>query len=143
MKFFSIELYPAIFLVAVGWAGAVHAAGPVSATIYRCTQNGITVYSDIACSGLDGATKVEVRAANGYTPAVVANQTRKAAAPAKIARRTPAVNDDVRRNKCQSLQRSLDQVHSKMRAGYRVREGERLRDREAQLDERLRQERCH
>jgi hypothetical protein len=129
---------------AILWMGTVQAADHSSIPIYRCTQNGTTVYSDIACAGLADAAKIDVRVANGYTPAATPVERKAAVRSSKVAVRDNSANlAEAQRKQCQSMKRSLDQIHSKMRSGYRVREGERLRDRESQLDERLRQERCH
>ncbi len=142
----SIPLSPLVLIAAVLWLGTAQAADHRPVAVYRCTQNGTVVYSDTACAGLNDATRVDVRVANGYTPVSKPVEPKHEISASK---KVAAVRDksaelaEKHRKQCQSMKRSLDQIHAKMRSGYRVREGERMRDRETQLDERLRQERCH
>jgi len=119
------------------------AALPVSGAtpVYRCVVNDVTIFSDQPCDA----------AAQRYEPEAALNTSD---APARTPAR--AVRTEPQRSKiriepqklrkqaemCASLTQSLAEIRSKMRAGYRAKEGEKLREREAKLKQQARREKC-
>lgn len=115
-------------------------------TIYRCDSAGGLVYSDKPC-----ATDATVHASDGSRVTVYeappiserASQPRsKPSAISKPARSSAAATPAKHQAACEKLEQSLREVRTKLRTGYRVKEGERLKTRQRQLDERRRKEKC-
>jgi hypothetical protein len=115
-------------------------------TIYRCTIADATVYSDRPCALNADPHEIDDSRVTVYTPAPV----EKGVPPA-----TPAKPEKARRIKakrlpdpakhaatCAKLELGLRDVRTKMRTGYGVAEGERLKERRRQLDDRRRTEKC-
>lgn len=117
-----------------------------SPTIYRCDNNGAAIYSDRPCAAdavvhENDGSRVTVYAAPPSTGAVPSRSSKPAAHKAKSAR--PAgVGLAQRRAQCAKLDQALRDVRTKMRTGYRVKEGERLKARQQQLSERRRSQKC-
>lgn len=132
-----------IALLALGLALVVMGDAP---TIYRCDSDGAVIYSDRPCAA-DAAihendgSRVTVYAAPPTSGAAPAPQGRPAAHKTKSAR--PAgVDLEQRQVRCAKLDQALRDVRTKMRTGYRVKEGERLKARQRQLNDRRRDEKC-
>ena len=123
-----------------------NAAGD-SPIIYRCDINGVTVYSDQPCDAaarphqLDD-TRVTVYAAPPTAELATAAKTKQGAARRSQARRNSATSHEKRQHKCDQLGRSLRDVRTKMRTGYGVDEGERLKERHRRLTAQRRVEKC-
>jgi hypothetical protein len=119
-------------------------SGGAGRPIYRCnSDNGVT-FSDRPCAA---AAEVYASATplNTFEPPKVEPRPR----PAATNRPREAAGFDGQRNdqaklaeKCQRIQQSLRDIRSKMRAGYTAREGERLRERQAKLEEQRRSAKC-
>ena len=114
-------------------------------TIYRCESAGGLVYSDRPCAA-DAAvhtsdqSRVTVYDAPPISKRVSAPRP-KASNAARSARKSAA--DHVKHQAaCAKLEASLREVRSRFRAGYGVKEGERLKTRQRQLAERRRTEKC-
>ncbi|MFC4310607.1 hypothetical protein ACFPN2_16060 [Steroidobacter flavus] len=114
--------------------------------IYRCADESGPVYSDQPCSTSAEPHEVDDSRVTVYTPVPAAKgaSTTAATKPAK-ARRAKAVRlpDPARHEAaCARLEQALRDVRTKMRTGYGAKEGERLKVRRRQLDERRRIEKC-
>jgi hypothetical protein len=116
-----------------------------AAPIYRCESAGVLVFSDRPC-----AADAEVHATDGSRVTVYdappiskrASEPRsKAPAVDKSAQKLAAAHAK-HRAACAKLDRSLREVRDKLRTGYGVKAGERLKARQRQLTERRRAEKC-
>ena len=114
-------------------------------TIYRCEGPGGLVFSDRPC-----APDAAVHAADGSHVTIYdappiskrASEPRpRAPTTAKSARKSAAA-DAKHRKACAKLSQSLREVRARLRTGYGVKEGERLKARQRQLAERRRLEKC-
>lgn len=132
-----------IGVIALGLACVALADSP---TIYRCDSDGAVIYSDRPCAAdatvhENDGSRVTVYAAPPSSGAAPTAPGRPAAHKTKAAR--PAgVGLEQRRSQCAKLDQALRDVRTKMRTGYRVKEGERLKARQRQLSERRRSEKC-
>lgn len=128
---------------AIGFLAFVHPpAVSAQTTIYRCSVDGVLTFSDHQCG--PESEPVKTRPLNVIGPTAVT-------APAKPQserserRKEPAAkspSQDKRAEACAKLALSLKELRSKMRAGYGVQEGERLRARQESLRERQKIARC-
>lgn len=115
----------------------------LSAPIYRCTDQGGTIYSDRPCAENADPHEIDDSRVTVYSP--VAPGSRAASAkPAKAKRaRTGQLPDPAKHEAtCARLAQGLRDVRTKMRTGYGAKEGERLKERQRQLDNRRRLEKC-
>jgi hypothetical protein len=115
-------------------------------TIYRCDSNGAVTYSDRPCAAdaaihENDSSRVTVYAAPPSSGAAPSQSGKPATHKTKSARPT-GVSLEQRRARCAKLDQALRDVRTKMRTGYRVKEGERLKARQRQLSERRRSENC-
>jgi len=125
-------------------------AAPAIATpaIYRCEANGVTVYSDRPCA--DGAQPHEIDTSRTtvYEAEQAAAQRpedkHSAKEPARKAKTRPRATQDPDKRKaaCEKLDASLRDIRTKMRTGYGIKEGERLKARSRDLTDRRRTLRC-
>ena len=111
--------------------------------VFVCDDGGVPVYSDRPCAiaGPSRAITFETPAAGAVavtTPPVPRASTRPA--PARAA--PEPVPREVGASRCESLERQLGEVNSRMRAGYSAREAARLWQRWRGLKERLHAARC-
>ena len=112
-------------------------------SIFVCEDDGVPEYSDRPCAiaGPSRAIVFETPAAGAVfvtSPPAPRASTRPAparAAPQPVPREAGA-------SRCESLERQLDQMNSRMRAGYSAREAARLWQRWRSLKERLHAARC-
>jgi hypothetical protein len=122
-----------------------HPAG-AQTTIYRCVGEGGTVYSDRPCAQNADLHEIDDSRVTVYTPPTAAKRsaTPAAARPTKARPAKKARLPDPARHRlaCARLEQSLRDVRTRMRTGYGVKEGERLKTRQRQLDQRRRLEKC-
>ena len=115
-------------------------------SIYRCTGEAGTVYSDRPCADAADIYEINDSRVTVYTPAAANEQPpTKAAAKAtkaKPAKRARLPDPAEHRLTCAKISQSLRDVRTKMRTGYGAKEGERLKLRQRQLDQRRRSEKC-
>jgi len=113
--------------------------------IFRCEANGKITYSDQRCASTP-TTEVVLRPTNSYhadtsptTPSRSAS-VRREQSPKQAA----SIADEQQRVKqqCQRLADQLTTIEIKMRSGYSAKQGEQLRERQRQLEQRRRTERC-
>lgn len=120
----------------------VSAAQPA---IYRCVVDGGTVYSDRPCAAGADPHEIDASRVTVYTPPAADKQTPSASVkPSKSQRSKAGRLPDPAKHKatCAKLDQALRDVRTKMRSGYRAKEGERLKARQRQLDDRRRSEKC-
>ena len=113
--------------------------------VYVCHRQGARIFADRPCSPDRPAEQMAIGPVNEYTSVALpaGSQTTTAPPRKKTLDADTAAEDHQRKIKaCQKLSDALERVHSKQRAGYRVKEGERLRVRETQLSQTMRRERC-
>lgn len=114
--------------------------------IYRCTGEAGTVYSDRPCAEDADPHEIDDSRVTVYTPAAADKQPSPAASAkptkAKPAKQAPLPDPAKHRLTCAKLEQSLRDVRTKMRSGYGAKDGERLRMRQRQLDQRRRWEKC-
>jgi hypothetical protein len=113
--------------------------------VYRCTVGGVTTYSDRPCGPEAAPYQPDTSRVSTYDPP----PTSRAVAPAQPARSSPtrprgsSGADPVRHKAaCERLRNALKEVAARMRSGYNVKQGERLRERKAKLEQQRRAEKC-
>lgn len=128
-------------------AGGLALLGAVAGaeTIYRCEGPEGRVFSDRPCAPDAAVHAADASHVTFYDAPPIskrASQPRsKAPAAAKSARKSLAAAAR-HRQACARLDESLRELRSRLRAGYGVKEGERLKARQRQLAERRRREKC-
>lgn len=124
-------------------------ARPGARTIFRCEIAGVPTFSDRPCDSAVQSRTTELNTVNiiaspavraAAEPVQVSKQSRQgsAAMPGQSAAAGKAAKADA----CGRLQQSLRKITSKMRAGYTAKQGERLRVRKQDLEEKRRMQRC-
>jgi hypothetical protein len=116
---------------------------PATAAIYRCEANGVPVYSDRPCA--EGAQPHEVDSSR-----VTVYESEQAPAqhagkePTRKPKTHPRAAQDPAKHKatCDKLNDSLRDIRTKMRTGYGIKEGERLKARQRDLAGRRRALKC-
>ena len=116
-----------------------------AATIYRCESAGGLVFSDRPCAANAEIHKTDGGRVTVYDAPPI---SKRASAPrpkvsnaARSARKSAAARVK-HQAACAKLEASLREVRSRLRTGYGVKEGERLKTRQRQLAERRRTEKC-
>lgn len=138
------RLVAAIFLIAALTEGGAFA----QPTIYRCTVNDTVVFADRPCGENAQQYDISAERVSSYTPVEVkASSTSRSSATAvrtvkATAHESIAAAQARQAETCTRIQRSLDDIRSTMRAGYRAKQGERLRERQQKLSEQRRALRC-
>jgi hypothetical protein len=119
-----------------------------SETIYRCTANGRTVLTDRPRHA-DECQSLDAPSSNTFVPEPV-QQTKAKAAPtsSKLAKSSHSNSESIAaeqlkaKQRCQRIEQRLDQIADKMRSGYTLQQGEKLREQRRQLEDSRRIERC-
>jgi hypothetical protein len=126
-------------------AASVYPGGVSAATgraIFRCDLNGVPTFSDRPCASAAERYEPDPIATNTYeppptapapSPAALKPSSRKTAAPAA---------PDKHKETCERLAQGLKDTRAKQRAGYKAKEGERIKERQARLKSQLRLARC-
>jgi len=124
-------------------------AEPADRVIYRCVEAGVATFSDRPCGSSAEVYSYEVRSYDVSNPAATgATVPSKPATNSKAAsRQRPRKTRAENRNStgeadCKRIQARLKQLSARMRAGYGVAEGERLRDQQRAARARSRELRC-
>lgn len=116
------------------------------AAIYRCTDEGGTVYSDRPCAGNAERHETDDSRVTVYAPPPADQRAppKSSAKPSKATRAKAGRLPDPAKQAaaCAKLEQGLRDVRTKMRTGYGAKEGERLNERRRQLDDRRRREKC-
>ena len=112
--------------------------------VYRCTVGGVTTYSDRPCAPEAVPYQPDTSRVSTYDPPPP-GRTEPAAPLRKSPTRKGAAAgaDQVRHDAaCERISNSLRAVAARMRAGYDVKQGERLRERKARLEQQRRAQKC-
>jgi hypothetical protein len=113
--------------------------------VYRCTVGGVTTFSDRPCAPEAVPYQPDTSRVSTYDPPPASRIPAPAQPPPEspTRRRDASDADQVRRAAaCDRLRNSLRDVAARMRAGYDVKQGERLRERKAQLERQRRAQKC-
>jgi hypothetical protein len=114
----------------------VHAAPSHAAQVYECKVNGQRIFSDQPCAA--DAAKREVTESNTMSAREANIGYRSSAIKTTDTKRQRSAEADHTADKrlarCAKLNNDKLTVNSKLRAGYKNNEGERLRDRLRKLD---------
>lgn len=117
-------------------ASASSCANAASApTIFRCVENDVVAYSDRPC-GADASEYAPSDARISILEVTPPARTKAVRAKPKPARDDTASIAAAQREHardCSKIERSMRDIRLKMRSGYDVKEGERLRDRQRKL----------
>jgi hypothetical protein len=115
-----------------------------TARVFRCTVDGRVTFSDRPCPNADVA-EIAVTPANSYTP----TEPARARSTQKKRESDPGRNDDSiaseqarAKQQCERLRFQLGSLQEKLRSGYSAKEDRKLHERQRQLQERMRIERC-
>ena len=112
--------------------------------VYRCVVDEVVTFSDRPCDA----------EAKHYTPesewVSMVDVTKSSTTPSRAAARKPArapgasiaAAQAKHKEECARMEESLREVRSKLRAGYDVKQGERLKERNRKLNAQLRAKRC-
>lgn len=138
----------AAFLTAVLAAFAVAQADPVSLrVIYRCEVAGVVTFSDRACGAESQEYEADAGRVSTYAPPaasqkVVVKTKQKPRGKRAGGSRSSQDSQAKRVADCERIRLALRDIRAKMRSGYGVKEGERLRERQGKLEKRRRAGHC-
>jgi hypothetical protein len=113
--------------------------------VYRCTVGGVTTFSDRPCAPEAVPYQPDTSRVSTYDPPPASRTPAPALPPPKspTRRRDASDADQVRHAAaCDRIRNSLRDVAERMRAGYDVKQGERLRERKAKLERQRRAQKC-
>jgi hypothetical protein len=114
-------------------------------TIYRCESAAGLVFSDRPCAAdaeIHTSDQGHVTVYDAPPISKRASESRSRASSAARSARKSASAQAKHRVACGKLDQSLREVRTRLRTGYGVKEGERLKARQRQLAERRRMEKC-
>lgn len=145
----GVLLAAVALLAAAGPEEATKAAPPVDREqeqlIYKCADGGPVVFADRPCGPEAETRRMSPADINTYeAPSVPPRRPigrRHSRVLASSAGRASA--DPIENTICERITAELERLQSRMRAGYRAREGERLRERQRRLKERRYSLGCH
>lgn len=112
-----------------------------ASTVYRCERDGVPTFSDHPCDA-NAVPHVSSQQINTYTPPALVSSKSPARRAARATRSANGKAEERRLQECAHLQAGLQEIRSHMRRGYGVSEGERLRERQAKLQSRRREQHC-
>ncbi|HKE95823.1 MAG TPA: hypothetical protein VKB34_16015 [Povalibacter sp.] len=133
----------AVALAVTLLASQARAAESPTHTIYRCeTAQGIT-FADRPCGPNSQPYAPDLRGVSviATTPPATVSITRDPPA-ARATRQGSSSAATTKADVCLRLAQSLHKIASTMRAGYSAKQGERLRERKQELEDKRRQQRC-
>jgi hypothetical protein len=128
-------------VVTVMLAGHAHTA---ERSVYRCVADGVVTFSDRPCGSLMQVYSYEI-ASPAAAEAPAAAKAPASAKPAQVRKpgqQRAQTRSSGREVGCERIQARLEQLRARMRAGYGVAEGERLRDQERTARARFRKLLC-
>jgi hypothetical protein len=137
------------FLAIALISGIGTAAEPAGAQrIFRCEVKGQTTFADRPCPEAP-STEVQLSPVNAYHAEAATGPVSRQAAKASPGRERAskssgsiANEQQKEQQRCQRLADQLATIRSKMRSGYTADQGEKLRERQRQLEQQRRTERC-
>ncbi len=113
--------------------------------VYRCTVGGVTTFSDRPCAPEAVPYRPDTSRVSTYDPPPASRTPAPTQPPPKspTRRRGASDADQVQHAAaCDRIRNSLRDVAERMRAGYDVKQGERLRERKAKLERQRRAQKC-
>jgi hypothetical protein len=114
-----------------------------AAVVYRCTVEGVTVYSDRPCEPAAATYQPDTSRVSTYSPPPAAPSTPPQPQTEHKRERAAAGKDQARHAAvCERLRDGLKDIAARMRAGYNVKQGEQLRERKARLEQQRRAQKC-
>jgi hypothetical protein len=118
------------------------ASADSSRAIFRCELNGVPTFSDRPCAAASSRYEPDPIATNTYDPPPIRPSPPAPVKPSSAKPTSPAADSSNHKETCERLARGLKETRSKLRAGYKAGEGERIKERQARLKSQLRQARC-
>ena len=115
------------------------------ASIYRCVVGGVVTFADRPCGAEATTYQPDIDRVSSYTAPPAPSEApsmRSSTKKRTTARSSTAANQVGRAAECDRIQTALRDIRAKMRAGYNAKEGERLKARQAKLNDRRRAQRC-
>lgn len=111
--------------------------------VFECVRGGQHVFSDQPCGADARPREIDVAGMNTYEEIGQVPETR-VSIPEKTPPRPirPSRSSPSQEAQCESLQRAKDEIDARMRRGYTSREGERLRARRHEVEDRYRDLHC-
>lgn len=115
--------------------------------IYRCEILGVTTFSDRPCDSSATTYQPDSSRISTYDPPAIsaADPGSRQAQPHKRraqARHSAVAAQAKRAAACARVRQSLKELRTRMRTGYSAKQGERLKERKAELERRWRVDRC-
>ena len=140
-------------LRALLWSSAAFAAAILNAAdamearvVYRCKAGGVTTFSDRPCDGNAQVFQADDSRVSSYTPGEPVSTTKGVEAPGKKhtirQKRAASADPEKLAAVCEQVNSALRDIGKKMRSGYNVREGERLREQKSRLEIKRRVRHC-
>lgn len=121
---------------------ATATASPRQRAIFVCEERGVPVFTDRPCGSATDPRALTIDApAPGAAPSTVPPRPRASTRP-RLQPDGQAGTVRTAATRCTALQRQIDELDDRMRAGYSSREAARLWNRWRDLKDRLRAERC-
>jgi hypothetical protein len=113
-------------------------------TIYRCDINGTVTFADRPCGADAQKFEPNLDRVTNYEPVATHVVSEVHSRPVKQAQSDPSIAQLQAKHaeECRRIRESLGTIRSKMRAGYNVKQGERLKERERKLNESRRAKHC-
>lgn len=125
-------------------AAEVTASPSFPSAVYRCVVEEVVTFSDRPCDeqakqyapASEWVNTVQVEKSSPSGPRTVSKPSRP------VPSRSIAQAQKKHKEECARLEEALREVRSQLRAGYNVKQGERLKDRNRKLNADLRSKRC-
>jgi hypothetical protein len=146
MQFAKIFLH-VIAAIITALSAPLHADPAPLRPIYRCEVAGVVTFADLPCDSTARQYQTDASRVSTYAAPPVSKVAAAAAKQNKSAKRRAGSKSSVDSHakqvaECARISGSLKDIHSKMRSGYTAKQGERLKERQAKLDEQRRAKRC-
>lgn len=119
-----------------------------SRSIYRCRVDGLLTFSDTPCDPgarqyVPDSSRISTYAPADFAEVQTTPRSQSRSPRERIKREPdPGIQRARQADECARLSRSLQDIRSRMRAGYGAAKGEQLRQREAKLQARRRMQKC-
>jgi len=111
--------------------------------VFVCQESGVPVYADRPCGSVTAERSLTIESPRPGAAASTSPPVPRASTRPRPAATKPVVESvPVLETRCAALQRQLDDLNDRMRAGYSAREAARLWQRWRDAKERLRTARC-
>lgn len=120
-----------------------YGASPSSiAQVYECRVNGQRVFSDQPCAADAAQRDITVQNSVNARDAVIDYRPTSSTQAKRKSTSVVAEAKEKRQMRCEALQDEKSSLTSRLRAGYNVKQGERLRDRLRKVDSQYYDLRC-